>query len=190
MTERLRSDPAEGLLDLEGESIRALTIQDIDALRRLRDVTPAELFALPGSVAELGAFIEGLGKKAWSMPMICSRDGEPVGLCLMSMAQLKNLNAYLVALFAEPASSTVSLALYMRHAFWSYPLHRLYTQLPVTPALRPHAELFARAGFMREGVLVKHVAAPDGPIDAESFGLVRGEFDEWCTRHRPELSLT
>jgi hypothetical protein len=189
MTGRLKSDPAEGLLSLNGESIRALTIEDLVAVRRLRDVTPPGLFALPGSAAELGAFIEGLAKKPWSMPMICSRDGEPVGLCLMSMAQLKNLNAYLVAVFAEPASSTGSLALYIRHAFWSYPLHRLYTQLPVNPFLKPQAELFARAGFMREGVLVKHVAAPDGPIDAESFGLVRVEFDEWCSKHRPELSL-
>lgn len=189
MTGRLKSAPAEGLLSLHRDSIQALTVQDLVVVRRLREVTPPGLFALPGSAAELGAFIEGLGKKPWSMPMICSRDGQPVGLCLMSMAQLKNLNAYLVAVFAEPASSAVSLALYIRHAFWSYPLHRLYTQLPVNPVLKPHAELFARAGFIHEGVLVKHVAAPDGPIDAESFGLVRGEFDEWCSEHQPELSL-
>jgi hypothetical protein len=189
MTRGTKPNPAQGLMERDGDSLRVLTVDDLPAVLRLRQATPPELFELPGSPAELGGFVHGLANKPWSLPMLCCQDGEPVGLCLMSVAQLKNLNAYLVAVFEKPAAATGALALYVRHAFWSYPLHRLYAQLPSTREVEPHAELYSRAGFRREGVLVKHIAAADGPIDAVVLGILRGEFDAWCAGNRPELSL-
>jgi hypothetical protein len=189
MRRETKANPAQGLMALEGASLRQLHIDDLPALLRLRAASPPSLFELPGSEAEIGGFVEGLAKKPWSLPMLCCHDDEPVGLCLMSVAQLKNLNAFLVAVFEQPASATGVLALYVRHAFWSYPLHRLYTQLPSTQVVKPHADLYSRVGFRPEGVLVKHIATQVGPADATVLGMLRDEFDEWCVTNQPELSL-
>lgn len=189
MTRGTKPIAAQGLTELGRESLRVLTADDLPAVLRLRKLAPPEMFEVPGSAAELGGFIEGLAKKPWSLPMLCCQDDEPVGLCLMSAGQLKNLNAYLVAVFEEPGTATDALALYIRHAFWTYPLHRLYAQLPSTPAVKAHVALYSGAGFVGEGVLVGHIATPEGPVDAFVLGMLRDEFDAWCASNRPELSL-
>jgi RimJ/RimL family protein N-acetyltransferase len=189
MTRGPEPNPAHGLMELDGDSLRMLTVDDLPALARLREAAPHELFELPSSPEEIGGFVQGLATRPWSLPMLCCHDDEPVGLCLMSVAQLKNLNAYLVAVFEQPASAAGALALYVRHAFWSYPLHRLYTQLPSNQAVRAHAELYSRVGFSPEGVLVKHIATDFGPADAMVLGILRDEFDAWCAANQPELCL-
>ena len=107
----------------------------------------------------------------------------------MNVAQLKNLNAYLVALFSRPADAVLPLALYIRHAFWSYPLHRLYSQLPSLPELLPHREALMAVGFKNEGSLVAHIATADGPVDAVAVGLLRDEFNQWSKQNEPRLVL-
>ena len=158
-------------------------------MRALQPSTPADIFELPDSDHAFRTFIADLGAKPWSLPFVCLRAAAPIGVCFMSVAQLKNLNAYLVALFSEPADAAVPLALYIRHAFWSFPLHRLYAHVPALAADIAHAEALLRVGFQHEGVLAAHVPAPDGPQDAIVLGLLREEFNVWCEQNQPGLAL-
>lgn len=176
-------------MELDGDSLRGLSSDDLPALLRLRAAGPADVFELPGSPAETDGFFQALAQRPWSLPMLCSHDGEPVGLCLMSVAQLRNLNAYLVALFAEPAVATGLLALYIRHAFWSFPLHRLYVHVPTVKEFKPYEDLYSSVGFRSEGVLTAHIPIGSGRGDAMVLGVLRDEFEAWCAANRPELSL-
>jgi hypothetical protein len=189
MTVADQSRPFEGMIEVDGDSIRRLTAADLPALLRLREVTPRNHFDLPGTPSELAGFLDLLAKKPWSLPMLCCHEAKATGLCLMNLGQLKNLNAYLIALFEQPSTSTRLLALYIRQAFWSYPLHRLYTQLPSTPEMQPHIEMLVRTGFKREGTLERHIEATDKLVDVDVLGLLRSDFDAWCTQNEPKLSL-
>jgi hypothetical protein len=181
---------AQGLMEVGGDSLRMLAADDFPAIQKLRETAPPEIFDLPGTSGEFAGFFEGLMRKPWSMPMLCCQAAEPVGACLMTVGQLKNLNAYLVAVFDEPVSAVGALALYIRHCFWSFPLHRIYTQLAMTQAVKPHIDLLLRAGFKLEGTLVGHISSADGPLDAVVVAILRDEFEGWCLENRPELSLT
>src|SRR2546430_14032474 len=97
--------PTEALLEVEGDSIRPLSVSDLTLMQRLAATIPAEVFQLPGTAAELAVFIESVGRRTWSMPMVSVHSGGSAGLCLLSLGQPKNLNAYLVALFDAPPSS-------------------------------------------------------------------------------------
>jgi RimJ/RimL family protein N-acetyltransferase len=185
-----QSKPAAGLLELDNFSIRGLRAGDLPAVRSLAESTPAGVFELPVTDRAFQAFAGGLAKKPWSLPFLCFQDGRPVGMCLMSIAQVKNLNAYLVALFSVPAEATLPLAMYIRHAFWSFPLHRLYAQLPATAAVIPHVNILERAGFQLEGMFAGHVASAEGPQDAIVVGLLRDEFNVWCEQNEPRLALS
>jgi RimJ/RimL family protein N-acetyltransferase len=191
MTRLGEPKPLDGMIELDGDSLRRITTDDLPALMRLRDSAPPNLFELPGSPAQLTAFLEALDRRPWSMPLLCCRRGRPTGVCLMNVGQLKNLNAYLVALFEEPATAERLLGLYIRQAFWAYPLHRLYAQLARHDELQPHIDLLRRSGFQSEGVLVAHIN-PGGAdaADAVVLGLLREEFDGWCAENEPRLSLT
>lgn len=189
MTRLIQSKPFEGMIELDGDSLRGLTTDDLPALMRLREATPTDVFELPGSAQELAGFLEVLAKKPWSLPMLCCHHGKPSGLCLMSVGQLKNLNAYLVALFEQPAAAERLLVLYIRQAFWAYPLHRLYVQLPSRAEVQPHIELLLRSGFRREGVMRGHIGVAGKPVDVEVLGMLRAEFDAWCATGEPRLSL-
>jgi hypothetical protein len=107
----------------------------------------------------------------------------------MNVGQLKNLNAYLVFLFEQPATAERLLALYIRQAFWAYPLHRLYAQLPSRLDVQPHIDLLLRSGFKHEGVFRGHIDVADKPVDALVLGMLRDEFDAWCAQSDPRLSL-
>ena len=183
------SNASAGILELGDFSIRALGAEDFALVRALQPSTPADIFELPESDHAFRAFIADLGAKPWSLPFVCLRAAVPIGVCFMSVAQLKNLNAYLVALFSEPDAAAVPLALYIRHAFWSFPLHRLYAHVPALPAVIAHIETLVGVGFKHEGVLAAHVPSPDGPQDAIVLGLLREEFNVWCAQNQPALAL-
>jgi RimJ/RimL family protein N-acetyltransferase len=185
----IQSPPASGLLQLDDFSIRALGADDFSVVGPMAASAPHELFELPPTEAAFRALIGELTAKPWSLPFACFRGSEPVGICFMSVAQLKNLNAYLVALFLRPAEATVPLALYIRHAFWSFPLHRLYAQLPALAPVAPHVEALVRVGFKHEGILVAHLMASGKPHDAIAVGLLRDEFNLWCEQNEPRLAL-
>jgi RimJ/RimL family protein N-acetyltransferase len=135
-------------------------------------------------------FLGRLSKLPWSLPCACLVDGRAIGVCFMRVPQLKHLSAYLVPLFADAGAAHRPLALYMRHAFWTFPLHKLYTHVPAHESAEPYASLLRRAGFREEGTLKDHAVAGDRTIDALLFGLLRAEFDAWCAAHEPRLLLS
>jgi hypothetical protein len=176
-------------MELGDFAIRRLSEDDFPTLRPLAEALPADIFAMPSTDTEFRAFVGEVASRVWSLPLVCVRAGDPVGMCFMNVAQFKNLNAYLVALFVQPEEAALPLALYIRHAFWSFPLHRLYVQLPATAAAIPHLETLERVGFQREGTLVAHVKAARGPQDVIVVGLLRDEFERWCKQNEPRLEL-
>ena len=180
---------SQSLMAFGTTSIRPLLGADFALAERLIRTVPQELFDLPSSAEEFRKWTKELGARAWAVPMTCLEDGEPVGICLMSGSQVKNLHAYLVALFERPEDAGLGLALYLRHAFWSLPLHRLYSQVPLREESLPYAELFLRAGFRREGILVGHLRTAAEPKDSIALGLLREDFDAWCAEHQPGLSM-
>jgi hypothetical protein len=108
----------------------------------------------------------------------------------LNVGQPKNLNAYLVAVFEEPASADRLLALYIRQVFWAYPLRRLYSQLPQSVEVKPYIDLLLRTGFQGEGILAGHIEAGNAKaMDAIALGMLREEFDSWCAINEPRLSL-
>jgi hypothetical protein len=181
--------PAAGFLELDTCSLRRLTAHDWPIIKHLGDNAPADVFELPRTEAGLDGFVADLTGKAWSLPLLSFDNGNPIGLCFMSITQVKDLNAYLVALFTKPAESRKALALYIRHAFWSYPLHRLYTQLPSSTVTAAHIDLLTSCGFEREGILREHITTDGDPQDAVVMGLLRDEFESWCVETEPRLSL-
>jgi hypothetical protein len=189
VTSATRPKAPPGLIELDGDSIRALSSDDLPALLRLRAATPEDVFHVPSSQEGLDRFIDFMTNKPWSLAMMCLRQGSPSGLCLMNVGQLKHLNAYLVALFEEPSAADRLLALYIRQAFWLYPLHRLNVQLPSRPDLQPHIDLLLRAGFQREGVLEGHIEVDGQPSNVVVLGMLREDFDAWCAIDDPRLSL-
>ncbi len=190
MTQIEKAGAGAGMLEVDGDSIGRLNAAELPALLQFAEAIPPEIFKVPSSPGELARLFEDLGKKPWSMPMVCHRNGKAVGLCLMSVGQLKNLNAYLVAVFSDPVNADRLLALYMRQAFWTYPLHRLYSQLPAVPSARSHVDLMLRVGFQREGTLEGHIDLDrDRHVDADVLGILRGEFDQWCRINQPQLWL-
>ena len=185
----IQSKPPPGLLELDDFSIRPLGLEDFPLVTSLLHSVPPEVFELPATDPMFRAFVGELFTKPWSLPFACFHSSEPVGLCFMNAGQLKNLNAYLVALFSRPAEAALPLALYIRHAFWTFPLHRLYAQLPALPAVVPSIDALIAVGFKREGILVAHIGTPDEPTDAIAVGLLREEFDGWCEQNDPRLVL-
>jgi hypothetical protein len=120
---------------------------------------------------------------------MCLVDGQPAALFFLSVPELRHLSAYVVALMRAPRDATPALALYMRHAFWSLPLHRLYTHVPVLPSATPYADTFVATGFKNEGFLKGHISAGDTTADAMVLGLLRDEFALWCAERDPRLVL-
>lgn len=125
----------------------------------------------------------------WSLPMVLSSGGQPVAVAFTMDPNLQSLNARLVALCADPGACHQVLALYVRHLFWSFPLHRLYAYCPRSPEVAAYGDLFADAGFAAEGCLKEHRTVGGEPADVDMFGVLRDDFERWSRLHHPELSL-
>jgi len=177
-------------MKLDGCSLRPLGLEDFELVRPVLHAVPPALFQVPQVEAGYRHFLGRLSKLPWSLPCACFADARLIGLCFMQVGQLRNLSAYLVAAFAEADEAGVALALYVRHAFWTYPLNKLYTHVPDHPASRPYAATLTNSGFQQEGKLVAHVTAGDQAHDALLFGLLRKDFETWSARHEPRLLLS
>ena len=180
---------ADGVLEHGDDSVRFLNTGDREFVLSLQPMIPKGLYELPSTEAGFAAFLKAITSRPWGVPMICLHKGQPGGLAFLQLTQLKNLNAYLVALFKDPASAEGCLAIYLRHAFWGYPLHRVYTHVPVNGATSAHADLYRRTGFTSEGRLIGHMTNEDGPVDIEVLGMLRHELDAWTESRMPALSL-
>ena len=121
--------------------------------------------------------------------MLCFRGERPAGWVITGLTNLRALNAFLLAVFVDPSESTMALALCIRHLFWNFPLHRLYTQFPLIPAAAGYRELYTRAGFHEEGVMQRHAVVSSQPTDVVVFGLLREEFLTWSAAHEPRLGF-
>jgi hypothetical protein len=181
--------PPEGILDFEGLSLRPLGATGYSQLEPILRGTPDEVLELPPSEAAFRGLIRRVTSHPWGMPMV-GRDGdEAVALFMLALPSAKNLHASVVSIALQPASRVTMLALYLRHAFWSFPLHRIFTELPVASATAAHEALYANAGFVREGFFKAHYLSGGTPTDVSILGLLRPDFDAWCAAHEPRLSL-
>jgi len=95
-----------------------------------------------------------------------------------------------LALFVDPPSSVAGLALFVRHVFWNFPLHRLHTQIPTLDLTTEYIRLFEGAGFVDEGRLRAHTLVAGQAFDAAALGLLRPDFEAWCSEHEPRLALS
>jgi hypothetical protein len=123
------------------------------------------------------------------MPAALVRDDELGGFGATALPNIRALNASVTALFVDPETATTPLAMYLRHLFWTFPLHRVHTQIPDLDLTREYIELLQRVGFAVEGRLVEHARIAGQTFDVVALGLLRSDFEVWCDQHEPRLSL-
>lgn len=144
------------------------------------------LFDLPATQSEFAARV---GRPGFRLPMLCLRDSEPVGVGATANRSQVSLNVRLKCFFAQPARAVLPLAAYVRHLFWSLPLHRVYTQFPVVTGAEAYVRLFTGAGFQEEGIVRGHALVEGHPRDLAVLGVLRGEFEAWCRENSSHLIL-
>jgi hypothetical protein len=179
-----RPPPAVSLA--RGAEVRPMADGDDAFLTGLRHLPDNAAIAGSLTAGEPG-FIAAIRAEPWSTPMILLQDGESVAAALIAPADIQHLNGRLVVLARDPRRLVAPLALYLRHAFWSHPLHRLYTIVPRTAT--SHAELLRACGFLDEGRLLGHLRVGARMVDLDVFGLLRGDFDNWCRQNEPDWVL-
>ena len=135
------------------------------------------------------AFLQELEKQAWALLMVATQAGKTIGVTANGLTNLGSLNTYVLAMFTDPASATVPLALYTRQMFYSFPLQRMYVQFPLVEGTTAYADLYRSVGFQQEGIMKKHQAIGGKRQDVVVFGLLRDDFDAWWAAHDPQLSL-
>ena len=178
--------PASSLSTSNGAAIRPLAGTDQAFLQGVYNHRENQLFA--GSLdLEAPNFLAAARAEPWSTPMLLLDEGEPVGTAMIAAGDPQNRNGRLVALAKEPQRCGRALALYLRQAFWSHPLHRLYAVVPANlPQTRRYADLLVGCGFVGEGRLLDHLVVQARVLDLDVYGLLRPEFDAWCEANEPE----
>jgi hypothetical protein len=169
-------------------SIRLLGRDDRGLLGDLYAHGPNTLLVEPLAIPD-DRFFDWLYALLWSLPMVLECDGRPVGVAFTIDPNVQSLNSRLVTLCVDPEACAPVVALYVRHLFWSFPLHRLYAYRPDLADLAAYGGLLRACGFIQEGLLRQHRASGGTGTDVFLYGLVRPEFDAWCDGHRPEWSL-
>jgi hypothetical protein len=183
-------DPAPAVVELDGCSLQLLEpehaplVVELLGMRGNRYVIdiPADERLIAGALVELP-------NQPWTLPMAVVRDGVCIGMGTTALANLKSLHASLTAMFVEPPTATLPLAMYIRHLFWTFPLHRLHAQIPAMDLTHEYVELLASVGFTDEGRLVDHVMIGGQSFDMVALGLLRADFERWCDEHEPRLAL-
>jgi hypothetical protein len=179
--------PSPAVLELDGFAWRTAGPSDAPALEALAArSTNRVLFSLPASEAEFAA---RMGRAGFRTPMLCLRGSKPFGAAATNLRNNRSLNLRLVCFFADPARAALPLAAYVRHLFWSLPLHRVYSQLPVVGGATAYVRLLKRAGFQEEGVVHGHAVIGGRPRDLAVLGVLREEFENWCRENEKRLAL-
>ncbi|MDQ6712362.1 MAG: GNAT family N-acetyltransferase [Candidatus Dormibacteraeota bacterium] len=182
--------PAPSLLELDGFSLHRMATADLPFVLDLYQIGPNRLLVdLPAAQEEAIVFLQQLEKQPWSMLMVAQQGGKRIGALATGLTNLVSLNTYLLAMFLEPAAAMMPLALFTRHLFWTYPLERLYVQFPLLDETEAYGQLYEQAGFQREGVMKKHQSIAARRYDVAVYGLLREDFDRWCTARDPRLAL-
>ena len=180
---------APGLPELDRSALQPLGPEHHPLMERLNSATPEGIAELPAAAERYLEHLKDLRGRPWSLATVCKQDGKESGYCQLSVGQFKNLAAYVVGLFVDPGRAGPVLSLYIRQAFWSHPLHRLYTHVPITPDTTPYRRLYEQAGFIPEGTLIGHALVGGEERDVAVLGLLREDFDAWCQAHDPRLAL-
>ncbi len=155
--------PSAAILELDGYAWRRPTRADRAALEELSALGPhAGLFNLPGP-------------------------GE--GVAAISHLNQRSMNAQLICAFKQPRLASHPLAIYVRHLFWSQPLHRVYVQFPVAGDATDYIDVLKRAGFVDEGVVTGYALVRGQPSDVAVLGILRREFEAWCLQNEKRLIL-
>jgi hypothetical protein len=182
--------PASSVSFADGAEIRPLTDGDQAFVRDLYRYRDNAIVA--GSLeVESADFVAAVRAMPWSTAMVLEQDREAMAMAAITSVDTHSRNGRLVLLTPAPRRCQTALGLYLRHAFWSHPLHRLYTVLPARlPQSGGYAELLKGCGFVDEGHLVAHLAWKGRRHDLAVFGLLRSEFDSWCRERHPALLLS
>lgn len=179
--------PSPGILGLDGFWWRQATADDAPTFEALaaRDGNRS-LFNLPASEDEFAARI---GRPGFRRAMLCFNDRGPVGAAATTLRDQRSLNLQLMCFFNKPAEAVKPLAVYVRHVFWSSPLHRVYVQLPLLAGATAYIRLLLGSGFQQEGVVRGHAYVDGRPRDVAVIGLLRRDFEAWCRENELRLAL-
>jgi hypothetical protein len=118
--------------------------------------------------------ITALQSQMWALPMKCDRRGREVGISYLQGVDLMHLHASLHGIFVEPATAVGPLRHYLQLVWASFPLHRLYAELPAS--IPDYVELYREVGFHDEGILRSYARVGEGSIDIVSLGMLREDF--------------
>jgi hypothetical protein len=179
--------PSSAVLEVDGFAWRTAGPLDASALEALaaRSGNRA-LFYLPQSVAEFAGTVGGPG---FRMPMLCLRGSKPIGAAATKQRNQRNLNLHLICFFADPVDAALPLAIYVRHLFWSFPLHRIFCQLPSVSGAAAYVRLLKGVGFQEEGMVRGHAMVGGRPRDLVALAVLRREFEIWCRENEKRLTL-
>jgi hypothetical protein len=179
--------PTPGVLELDGFAWREAGPADATTLEALASLDGHRtLFNLPGSEQEFAARVGGPG---FRRAMLCYKDNGPIGAAATRSRDQRNANLQLMCFFAEPEKAVWPLALYVRHLFWSAPLHRVYLQLPIVAGAPAYIHLLESVGFQQEGLVRGHGLVGGKPCDVALLGLLRIDCEAWCQENESRLVL-
>jgi len=183
-------NPTPAIVELDGWRLEPFTPNEAPLLSQLLQQRGHRyLLEVPTDEATIKLLLSEVGKHAWAMSGALIRDDELVGFGATALPNLRALHASVTALFVDPASARTPLALYLRHLFWSFPLHRLHTQIPDLDLTREYVDLLTSVGFRVEGRLVDHAHIGGQSFDVIALGLLRSDFEAWCDADEPRLGL-
>lgn len=178
------------VVELDGWALEPLVADDAPLVAQLLqqrghqymlEMAPDEMF-IRSAIAELAA-------QPLALPLMILRDQYCGGVATTALANVRTLSASLIALFVDPPGATLPLAMYVRQLFWTFPLRRLYAQVPAMDLTREYVDLLGSVGFVDEGRLVSHAEIGGQAFDVVTLGLLRQDFEDWCAVHQPRLAL-
>lgn len=182
---------APAILEFEGFSLQPLTPQNAGAIielhRRPWNAASVDVPATPEQIAQLLGILD---TRPLALPMMVVKENRIVAVASPTMGNVRNLTAYFFAVFDDGETVHRGLAAFVRHVFWSLPLHRLYVQVPVVEASERYRDVLRALGFREEGIMAGHMLIAGEPRDVAVLGMLRSDFDAWTAAEAPELSLT
>jgi hypothetical protein len=181
---------APAIVELDGWTLEPFDLEDAPLLAELLALRGHRyILEVPPDPALLRVILTELVTQPWTQPMTVVREDAFAGFATTALANVRALHTSIGALFVDPGPATLPLAMYVRHLFWSYPLHRLHTQIPDLDLTREYIALLTSIGFVEEGRLPEHALVGGQVFDVVSLGLLRSDFDRWTQDHEPRLSL-
>ncbi len=179
--------PAQAVLELDGFAWREAGPADAAVLETLAaHGSNRVLFNLPATEDE---FLARVGRPGFRIAMLCMRGSKAIGAAATSQRNNRSLNVQLMCFFVRPAGAILPLAAYVRHLFWSLPLHRVYAQVPMIRGADAYVRLLQESGFRAEGIVSGHGMVAGRPVDVAVLGLLRRELEAWCHEHEQRLAL-